>query len=220
MPEYPFGWIPSDPDARDHLMAAAFPGIEQAPPQDNHWPCRIVLNQIPYPECVGFSWATWGDCAPVEQKWGNPMGRLIYREAKKLDGKPNEVGTTIRAGAKVMLNRNRIARYFWASSVDEALRYVGAHGPCLFGTMWTSGMCKPSLLSNTIRATGKVIGGHAYVVCGVEWKRNRARIHQTWGAEWGDNGECWIPIPDLRLVFKARGEACAATERPMNGGTG
>ena len=198
-------------------MSLVVPGIEELPLHDKHWPCKIVLDQTPYPECVGFSWAHWGDCAPVEQKWTNAMGRSIYRECKKIDGSPQQEGSTIRAGAAVMLRRDRIQRYFWADSVDEALRYVGAKGPVVFGSRWTEGMCNPSAITHTIRATGATLGGHAFLVCGVQWERNRARIHQSWGNKWGDNGECWISIPDLREVYKDGGEACAATERPIGG---
>ena len=214
MTQFTFGRIESPPDKRDHLMSVAVADMEVRPRNDQHWRAQAVLNQNPYPECVGFSWATWGICAPVEQKWTNVMGRSIYKDCKKIDGMPGEDGSTIRAGAKVMLDRGRIARYFWSHDVDEALEYVSRYGSVVFGSVWTVNMCKPSFFNATIRATGKVLGGHAYDVCGVQWSRNRARIHQTWGIDWGDGGECWISIPDLRAVFRDGGEACAAWERP------
>jgi hypothetical protein len=215
--QFTFGRVESPPDKRDHLMSAVMAGMAVQPRVDKHWPAKSVLNQGLYPECGGFSWAHWGICAPVEQKWTNAMGRSIYRECKKLDGSPNEDGTTLRAGAKVMLTRGRIQRYFWAGDVDEALEYVSRYGPVVFGSVWTASMCRPSFFSATIKATGKVVGGHAYLVCGVQWSRNRARIHQSWGIDWGDDGECWISIPDLRAVYKDGGEACAALERPIGG---
>jgi len=213
--QYTFGRIESPPDKRDHLMSVAVADMEVRPRNDQYWRAQAVLNQNPYPECVGFSWATWGICAPVEQKWTNVMGRSIYKDCKKIDGRPKEDGSTIRAGAQVMLNRGRIARYFWSHDVDEALEYVSRYGSVVFGTPWTAGMCKPNFYNATIKATGKVLGGHAYDVLGVQWSRNRARIHQTWGIDWGDGGECWISIPDLRAVFREGGEACAATERAL-----
>ena len=217
MTQYTFGRIESPPDKRDHLMASAVAEMPVQSRIDRTWPCKAVLNQGPYPECVGFSLATWGNCAPVEQHWTNVMGRSIYKDCKKVDGMPDEPGSTIRAGAKVMLARGRIARYFWSHDVDEALEYVSRYGSVIFGTRWTAGMCKPNFLSATIHATGKDVGGHAYDVCGVQWSRNRARIHQTWGLDWGDAGECWISIPDLKAVFKDGGEALAAWEKPIGG---
>jgi hypothetical protein len=150
-----------------------------------------------------------------------PVARGIYDACKRIDGMPDARGSTVHAGARVMLARRRIGTYFWAHDVDEALAYVGSQGPVVFGTAWSEGMCRPSTFNATIKATGKIVGGHAYLVCGVQWGRKRARIHQSWGTDWGDHGECWISISDLRAVFDEGGEACAATERPLaiGGGT-
>jgi len=210
--DYGLGRLPSPPDRRDYLMADAVRELEAAPRPVKHWASRRVLDQGREPECVGFAWAHWGISTPVEDPWTNLMGRAIYRDCKLLDGN-SEPGSTVRSGAKAMLKRGRIKTYFFAASVDEALDFVARFGPVVFGSVWTEGMFKPSLFGHIIRPTGAVAGGHAYLIDGVE--RLYARIHQSWGVEWGDGGECRIRISHLKEIFAAGGEACAATEKAL-----
>jgi hypothetical protein len=186
-----------------------------APPRPvKSWHSDRVLNQLKTLHCVGFSWAGWGISTPVEDPWTNCMGHSIYRECKVLDGEPGaENGSTVRSGAKVMKKRGRIATYFFARSVDEALDYVARFGPVVFGTVFTEGMCKPSFFGKIIRPTGKVVGGHAWLAIGVDGKY--VTIRNSWGTGWGKGGEARISIADLEDVYMQGGEACAAVERPL-----
>ena len=186
-----------------------------APPRPvKSWHSDRVLNQLKTLHCVGFSWAGWGISTPVEDPWTNCMGHSIYRECKVLDGEPGaENGSTVRSGAKVMKKRGRIATYFFACSVDEALDYVARFGPVVFGTVFTEGMCKPSFFGKIIRPTGKVVGGHAWLAIGVDGKY--VTIRNSWGTDWGKGGEARISVIDLEDIYMQGGEACAATERAL-----
>jgi hypothetical protein len=214
---YGFGRVPSPEDRRDFKMADAVTLLEKAPtPRPNKlWHSDKVLFQGNTPHCVGFSWAAWGIAAPVEDPWCDLTGHDIYKACKVLDGEPGaQNGSTVRTGAKVMKNRNRIGTYFFAHSIDEAADYVARFGAVVLGTNWTEGMCKPSLINKIISPTGKVVGGHAYLWIGVD--RVYATLLNSWGTTWGKGGYARIKLSDLAALFADRGEACAATEMPLS----
>jgi hypothetical protein len=213
--EYGLGRLPSPPDARDYSMKAAMVELDKtAPPRPvKSWHSDRVLNQLKTPHCVGFAWAGWGISSPVEDDWNNCTGHDIYSRCKQVDGCPEKDGSTVRAGAKVMKQMGRLGTYFWAGSVDEALDYVSRFGPVVFGTIFTEGMCRPSLIGGIIRPTGKVVGGHAYDIVGVDEKY--ATIKQSWGLKHGKGGYVRLSIVDLEDIYMQGGEACAATERAL-----
>jgi len=207
-----FGRIPSPPDERDYRMADAVRELSRLPRPTKTWHSNLVLDQGETPHCVGFSWAGWGISAPVEDPWGNAEGHFIYKQCKALDGDPGD-GSTVRAGAQVMLDRQRIKTYYFAADVDEAAEYVARFGPVVLGTVWTQGMMRPSLIGKIIHATGQIVGGHAYLWIGVD--KTYATLRNSWGTGWGKGGDARISLRDLRYIWNQGGEACAATERVL-----
>jgi len=211
-----FGRLPQPPDKRDYRMADAVRELEKVylPRPVKVWASGRVLDQGDTPHCVGFSWAGWGISTPVVDPWTDEHGHSIYRACKVIDGEPRkENGSTVRSGAKVMVNRGRIRTYFFARDVDEALDYLARFGPVIFGTVWTDGMMRPSAWSKVIRPTGRVVGGHAWLALGVDSRY--VTIRNSWGTGWGKAGNARISITDLKAVWKSGAEACAATERPL-----
>lgn len=209
------GRLEEAPDPRNYRMSAAVAILRKEERKPRVWHSDRTLDQLKEPACVGFSWAGWGIATPVEDDWTNAMGTDIYKAVKKIDGMPDQDGSTVRFGAKVMQQRGRLGTYFWADDVDEALDFVAAPygGPVVFGTGWTASMFKPSLVQAIIAPRGRIVGGHAYLVIGVEPRY--AIIRNSWGSRWGDGGNARIRIGDLKYLFDAGGEACAATEKPL-----
>jgi len=63
-----------------------------------------------------------------------------------------------------------------------------------------------------IRPTGRLLGGHAFLVLAVNITKEFVTMKNSWGSEWGDNGRANIRFDDLQLLLKECGEACLGIE--------
>jgi hypothetical protein len=172
-------------------------------------------NQGNKPYCVGYSWAHWIEDGPVEHKGIAPIvsPELIYSQAQKLDAWPGENydGTSVRAGAKFLKDQNMIQSYYWAFDVDTLIKAVFELGPVVVGTYWYRGMFRPDK-NGIIRPTGGIIGGHAYVINGVDKNKKLFRIKNSWGKTWGKQGHAFISFNDMKKLINQNGEICIAIE--------
>ena len=85
-------------------------------------------------------------------------------------------------------------------------------GPVVVGTYWYRGMFKPDR-NGIIRPTGGIVGGHAYVINGVDKSKKLFRIKNSWGKNWGINGHAYISFADMEKLMKQNGEICIAIEK-------
>ncbi len=67
---------------------------------------------------------------------------------------------------------------------------------------------------HVIRVEGPVVGGHGYLISGVNTKTRRLRMKNSWGLDWGDKGHAWIGFDDMRVLIDGKAELCLATEIP------
>lgn len=202
-----------------------------APPPDVDqivWANPYQLDQEDTGHCVGFGWACWGDTDPIEDRFQNADGHAIYYESKSIElggvavkpGDPQfENGTYVRAGAKAMQVRSRIANYVWASRTDEITTWVKNHGPVVVGTDWLRRMFYPDQ-NGLLSVDGSVAGGHCYCIVG--WYRQHPtigaevyEIQNSWGVDWGVHGRAFIRVSDFQQLLDADGEACAGSELPI-----
>ena len=164
------------------------------------------------PHCVGYAFAHWLTNAPVIS-YINPDG--IYKLAQHLDewSGENYDGTSVRAGAKVLHWLGLIKEYQWCWDLDRLVGALAEDGPVVVGTEWLAGMDQPNKYG-VIRATGKSLGGHAYLLSGVSIQREMFRIKNSWGPTFGIDGRAWIPFADMEKLIKMDGEVCLAVEQP------
>ncbi len=172
-------------------------------------------NQGSQPQCVGYAWAHFIEDGPIGHGGTPPIisPQLIYTQAQKIDEWPGEgyAGTSVRAGAKYLLAQGKISSYLWAWDVDTLIQTILTKGPVVVGTNWHYRMFYPDRLG-LIRPNGYVVGGHAYVINGVDTKKKQFRIKNSWGRGWGKSGHAYILISDMKKLIEKGGEICLAVE--------
>lgn len=180
-------------------------------------------NQGTEPHCVAVSWSHWLEDGPViqdtVQNRPKPLFNItdFYRACQRVDQWPGEdySGTSVRAGAKVLKDLGIVTEYRWAFTVDEIILTLLTFGPMVIGTKWYDKMQFPDR-HGLIRPKGRALGGHAYILNGVDVDREYFRIKNSWGKQWGDYGHAYISFDDFERIFKDNGEACIASEIKVN----
>lgn len=196
------------PDVRDRRFA--MPRLKSRR-RSRTWRTGPTQDQLDQPACVGFAWFHWFLCQPIRQYPIAPLG--IYRFAQFFDeweGVDYE-GTSVRGAAKALTHSGHIGEYRWAFSIEALIDHVLERGPVVLGTNWYAGMSDPNDES-LIRPTGELEGGHAYLCHGVDLRRGRAKLQNSWGGYYGNSGKVAIALDDLEVLLDQDGEACTATE--------
>ena len=178
---------------------------------DNYW----WGDQGNTPQCVAYAWNHWLADAPVVHSI-NPVvpPQRLYESAKRLDEWPGENydGTSVRGGVKALQAAGWVSSYWWTWDVNVLANTILTIGPVVLGTDWFSGMMTPDR-NGRVSATGRPVGGHAYVLNGVDTTQRLFRIKNSWGRSWGQGGHAWIGFTDTARLLARQGEACIATER-------
>ena len=173
-------------------------------------------NQGSLPQCVAYAWLHWAEDGPVTHKLVAPplyAPNSVYDRAQKIDEWPGEAydGTSVRAGAKVLQENGIISAYHWAQNVHDIVNAILLVGPVVLGTKWYEGMSRPGS-DFVMEPTGAVLGGHAYVLNGVNTVKQLFRMKNSWGRGWGKNGRARISFAHVQDLLFAHGEACLAIE--------
>lgn len=178
---------------------------------DNEW----WGDQGNTPQCVGYAWAHWIEDGPITHGGIAPIvpPQLIYSEAQKVDEWPGENydGTSVRGAAKYLQKSGKISSYLWAFDLNTLTNTVLNVGPVVVGTYWYYNMFFPDR-NGLIRASGPIMGGHAYVINGVDTTKKLFRIKNSWGKNWGQVGRAYISFSDMDRLIKMNGEICLAIE--------
>lgn len=184
------------------------------PPRSYTWRCDTYLDQGAESSCVGFAWAHELAARPKVHVVDYNFARVaIYQEALKLDAWEGEdyEGTSVLAGAKVVLRMGRMKEYRWAFSLDDLIMAVGYTGPAVLGLNWYEGMYEPS--AGYIKPVGDLWDGHALLCNAVSIPGRYFKLHNSWGKPWGVNGSCKISFADMDFLLHDQGEACVPIAR-------
>lgn len=206
------------PDDRDKafLMSSVLPPAEEVKPRKyRYWnESKTRINQGSIPACVGAAWTHYILNGPVTApKEFKPDFLGIYKRAQELDEWPgtNYAGTSVRAGAKAVQEQGFISGYVWAWDLETVIQAILNVGPVVAGTNWYRGMSFPDA-EGIVKPTGRIDGGHAYLLNGANVERGLVRFEQSWHHTWGDSGNGWISFEDLERLINEAGEMCMATE--------
>lgn len=164
--------------------------------------------------CVGYSWTKWLADGPVTQRGLEPKPFDLYREAQKRDPwgeRRADDGTTVDACASVLKDKGFIGSYWWAWTLDDAVRGLLEGGPLVLGVNWYDAMFYPNA-DGLLTVGGNVAGGHAIVANGCNTKTRLIRLSNSWGRSWGKDGYCYLTFDDLARLLEEYGEACLALE--------
>lgn len=186
-------------------------------PRSYTWSCNTWLDQGREGACVGYAFAHELIARPVAiNKINVGDAYNIYKTAQTLDKWPGENydGTSILGGVKAVqkIFPTAIVEYRWAFGLNDVLDTLGYFGPICLGLNWYNGMFDTDD-RGYIHRKGGIAGGHAILAVGVDHKRQRVRLHNSWGKSWGMGGDCYISFGDLDKLLKERGEACVPVKR-------
>lgn len=219
--EMGLGRLPSeDPRDRNFPMQAL---LREAEPKRTYrywWPHGWWGDQGATPQCVAYSWLHFIEDGPVTHvpRGENTRPALdpqwVYDFAQENDewAGTDYDGTSVRAGAKALQHAGFIAGYYWAHDIDPIIDALLQRGPVVVGTIWTRSMFYPDPETAVIQVDGPSIGGHAYVLDGVNVNKRLFRIKNSWGRLWGRKGFAYLRFDDLTYLLERHGEACIAAE--------
>lgn len=127
----------------------------------------------------------------------NDFAVQLYSEATRLDPwpgawPPEDTGSSGLAAAKALKNRGLITGYLWAFSFEEALQGLMT-GPLAVGSWWRSDMMETDA-NGFVSYSGDYVGGHEWVLRGVNMRDEYLHGMCAWGADW--------PKPAKKSRFK------------------
>jgi hypothetical protein len=187
------------------------------------WDIDVWLDQGYDGACVGFAWTHELIAVPVEVRNLNEKfaKETVYWEAQKIDpwpggsypgADPFYEGTSVLAGVKVCHQLGYFSEYRWAFGLDDLRLTLGNYGPVVIGINWYTGMLDTDA-AGFVHPTGRVEGGHAILVTEVNEEEDWFRLHNSWGSDWGIEGDCKLSFADMTRLLYEYGEACVPVLR-------
>lgn len=208
-------------------------------PRSYSWRCNVWLDQGQTGQCVGHGYSHDLAARPVEVTGADhDYATGLYYQAQQEDpweggeypgATPVYSGTSVLTGAKVMKERGFYSEYRWALDLKDLVMGIGLLGPAILGLNWLTDM-EATDATGRIHATGAVVGGHCLLArgCRIRWIDKKGNhdwenvdldastiiLHNSWGKDWGVDGEADVSLKDMGILLAANGEACFPTRVP------
>ena len=205
---YPLGRIVQHDPRSFAFPAALAPALKTV----NHRHYGPVLDQGQIGSCTGNAAAQALNTVPLRH--GRRLlaeidARNLYHYATVLDGypgtwPPTDTGSSGLAVAKASLKAGYVTGYTHAFGLDQCLAAL-VLAPVIVGTNWHDSMFTPDS-NGFIHPTGAIAGGHEYALIGIDVKRKRVTMLNSWSASWGRNGRAYLTFDDLGALLADQGD--------------
>jgi hypothetical protein len=126
---------------------------------------------------------------------------------------PDDTGSSGLAVARALRHEGLVTSYRHAFGLSHA---IGAlmHGPLIVGTDWYKGMFDPTP-DGFVTPTGAIVGGHEWVLYGVDITTQTVRALNSWSSGWGiadadaglDGGTWRMTYATLSTLLADQGDA-------------
>lgn len=199
----------ADPRTLSYPVMALMP-TKAKKPRSYTWSINSILDQKNTASCVGHAVAHRLIARPVVRPEIKSEDAIeLYNLAQTLDPWPGEnyEGTSVLAGAKAAKQKGYISTYHWATTLDDLIMGVGYLGPGVIGTWWWSNMMDTTT-NGAVSPTGYKMGGHAWLINGLNLRAKLFFCVNSWGEKWGMGGKFIITFSDMEKLLKDAGEAC------------
>ena len=155
---------------------------------------------------------------PYKQKgvrYNETLAQKVYSQASRLDTirgvwPPHDEGSTVLGAMKALRAMKFAKGYHWCFGLDDVLKTLSTLGPVEVGLNWYSGFDKPNA-KGLVKLTGKVRGGHAFELLGVDAEQKLVWAINSWGPDWGLKGRFAFAWDDLDRLLHEQGEASTIT---------
>jgi len=227
------GCIKDKFDGRDYLMRAYLPAMKLPKIVDYTKKMSPVRDQGDEGTCVGFASSAGMKEYQEKLDYGRMIElspRFVYNECKKIDGMPNEEGTTIRAAMEILHKKGICRERYWPYAphqkdrpkkgaskdakrfkvltyarilnINELKLSLVLKGPCVIGVVVFSGMFEAK--AGVIPMPGKYekdLGGHAICPVAYDDRKKLIKFKNSWSAKWGDKGYGYLPYEYINLYM-------------------
>jgi hypothetical protein len=206
--------IKFDKNSLDYNIERTLDGLE---PFTKLWPCGLILKQEGG-SCAAFAVGLELAALPVPCK-GITVENVIrksYWPAQMGDDFPGGEypNASPRKGGTALIDVLKLARKYgacdtfeWSFTMRGIQVGIAHNGPAIVGTECYEGMLKPDR-DGYIHPTGRSVGGHAYLLLGVNMELGYFDVLMAWGPGWGQWGRAKITFADFDLLRRRSGE-CA-----------
>ena len=215
----------------EHLSESKYAVSERSRRKRFWYSAGPPMNQGDSVGVVGFVWTHW--CVDRGLRMPPQAGRNFALELygasqaeAGLDRNDQTLGSWVWAGERVLAGDTitgypMIEQSFSCPDAETLTSALLERGPVVAGLAWRDSMSIPEEIDGRMvcRVDGETTGGHAILFNGIDLDlelggvRGFARFKNSWGAEWGDDGQALVSVADLAKLLEARRTCCCRSRR-------
>lgn len=166
-----------------------------------------VLDQGESSKCGGYAADGLLQAEPIIQSVGADR---IYYKAKELDNIAGP-GTTMEAVTGALKSFGAISEAYFSYEVEDVYSYVSTISPVLIALDWRENMFRWNS-KGFVKAGGDLIGGHCFLCFGVDMIDKEIYFRNSWGTDYGLNGDFCMTFKEFEKAFIGNGIAAAVKE--------